>query len=182
MKDERVGLAAFQVSGEGLPPAHCLSLATGFLRELAQDREGLEGLLARVNGALAAAIPHGSEQYVEVGVLLPGDGEVEWAGAGRCPGALIRRDGVFVEFSAHGPPLGMLEGFHYSAQRVELGAGDAVIVLSEASPGIFRGAADLVATLQGKPAGEVVSTVQKALKKARSPGTVESSVLFLRRQ
>ena len=124
----------------------------------------------------------GMEQYVEAGILLPSSGGVEWAGAGRCPGAIIRRTGVFEEFSTHGPPLGMLEGFLYGTQQMKLGAGDAVIVLSEASQGIFRGAADLVASLQGNLVGEIVTTVHKALKKAQPGGAVETSVLFVRKQ
>jgi hypothetical protein len=142
----------------------------------------MKGLLARLNSGLAVAVLDGMDQYVEAGILLPSEGGVEWAGAGRCPGAVIRRNGVFEEFSTHGPPLGMLDGFLYGTERLELGAGDAVLVLSEASQGIFRGAADLVASLQGKPVGEVVSTVHKALDKADPEGDVEASVLFVRKQ
>lgn len=182
LKDGRTALINLNVQGEGLPPGHYLAMARSLLRELARDHEDLQGLLARVNSGLAAAVVEGMEQYVEVGILLPGEGAVEWAGAGRCPGAIIRRSGVFEEFSTHGPPLGMMEGFLYGTQRMELGAGDAVIVLSEASQGIFRGAADLVASLQGKPVGEIVSTVHKALKKALPDATLETSVLFVRRQ
>jgi len=182
LKDGRTALINLNVQGEGIPPGHYLAMARSLLRELARDHEDLTGLLARVNSGLAAAVVEGMEQYVEVGILLPGEGAVEWAGAGRCPGAIIRRSGVFEEFSTHGPPLGMMEGFLYGTQRMELGAGDAVIVLSEASQGIFRGAADLVAALQGKPVGEIVSTVHKALKKAQPDGATETSVLFVRRQ
>ncbi len=182
LKDGRVGLAILNVQGEGLPPGHYLAMARSLLRELALDHGEIQGLLARVNSGLAAAVVEGMEQYVEAGVLLPSAGAVEWAGAGRSSGAVIRRNGVFEEFSTHGPPLGMLEGFLYGTQRIELGAGDAVIALSEASPGIFRGAADLVASLQGKPVGEIVTTVHKALKKAQPDATLETSVLFVRRQ
>ena len=89
---------------------------------------------------------------------------------------------MFEEFSTHGPPLGMMEGFLYGTERMELGAGDAVVVLSDISPGVFRGAADLVASLQGKPAGEVVSTLHRALAKAEPDTSVEATVLFLRKQ
>jgi hypothetical protein len=134
-----------------------------------------------MNSGLATAVVEGMDQYVEAGVLLPGEEGVEWAGAGRCPGAVIRRSGVFEEFATHGPPLGMMDGFLYGTEKMKLGAGDAVIVLSEVSPGIFRGAADLVASLQGKPAGEVVSTLHKALAKAHPDDSVEASVLFVRK-
>jgi CRP-like cAMP-binding protein len=182
LKNGRVALINLNVQGEGFPPGHYLTMARSLLRELALDHEDLQGLLARVNSGLAASVVEGMEQYVEAGILLPGDGGVEWAGAGRCPGAIIRRSGVFEEFSTHGPPLGMMGGFLYGTQHMELGAGDAVFVLSEASQGIFRGAADLVASLQGKPVGEIVSTVHKALKKAQPDRPTETSVLFIRRQ
>lgn len=182
LQDGRTALVTLNVQGVGLPPGHYLAMARTLLREIARDHSDLNGLLARVNSGLAAGGVEGMEQYVEAGVLLPWDGGVEWAGAGGCPGAIIRRSGVFQEFSTHGPPLGMMEGFLYGTQRMELGAGDAVIVLSAASQGLFRGAADLVASLQGKPAGEVVTVVQEALKKAHPEGGLETSVLFVRRQ
>lgn len=182
LEDGRTGLACLSVQGERLPPAHYLAIARSLLRELARGHNGLEGLLARVNSGLAVAAVEGVEQYVEAGVLLPSGTGVEWAAAGRCPGAIIRRDGVFHEFTSHGPPLGMLDGFLYGTQWMELGAGDAVILLSEASPGVFRGAADLVASLQGKLAAEVVALLQKALRKARPDGDPEVSVIFVRRQ
>lgn len=182
LKDGRIALLALNVLGAGLPAAHYLAISRSLLRELGKDQEGLNGLLARVNSGLASAVVEGMEQYVEAGVLLPWEDHVEWAGAGRCLGGIIRRTGIFEEFSTHGPPLGMMEGFRYGTQRLELGMGDAVIVLSEASQGIFRGAADLVANLQGKPVGEIVTTVQKALRKARAANPPETSILFIRRQ
>ena len=182
LADGRTGLMSLNVQGEGLPAGHYLAIARSLFRELAKDHQDLQGLLARVNSGLAVAVVEGMDQYVEAGVILPSEGGVEWAGAGRCPGAIIRRSGVFEEFSTHGPPLGMLEGFLYGTQRMELGAGDAVIVFSEAPQGIFRGAADLVASLQGKPVGEVVSTVHKALKKAQAGEGSETSILFIRKQ
>ncbi|MFH1764032.1 MAG: SpoIIE family protein phosphatase [Gemmatimonadota bacterium] len=182
LRGGNTGLVSLNVQGSGLPPGLYLAVARSLLRELGQDHDDLQGLLARLNSGLAAAAVEGMDQYVEAGILVPGEGGVEWAGAGRCPGAVIRRDGVFEEFSTHGPPLGMMGGFLYGTERMELGAGDAVIVLSEASQGIFRGAADLVASLRGKPVGEVVSTLHKALAKARPDASVEASVLFVRKQ
>jgi len=182
LRDGRTALMTLDVQGEGLPAGHYLAIARSLLRELAKDLDSLEGLLARVNSGLALAVVEGMEQYVEAGVLLPWDGEVEWAGAGRCLGGVIRRTGIFEEFSSHGPPLGLMEGFRYGTQRMELGAGDAVLVLSEASQGIFRGAAELVASLQGKPVGDIVATVQRAMKKAHAEEPVETSILFIRRQ
>ncbi len=182
LKSGRRALLTLNVQGDGLPPGHYLAVARGLLRELGKDQADLTGLLARVNSGLSTAVVAGMEQYVEAGVLLPDEGSVSWAGAGRPLGGVIRRTGIFEEFSSHGPPLGLMEGFRYGTQEKEVGAGDAILVLSEASQGIFRGAADLVASLQGKPVGDVVGLVQKALKKAEPNKPFETSILFLRKQ
>jgi CRP-like cAMP-binding protein len=182
LRDGRVGLASLSVQGGGLPAAHYLAITRGLLREIAQDHESLRGLLARVNSGLSVAGIEGMDQFVEAGVLLPFQRSVEWVGAGRCPGAILRRNGVFEEFSTHGPPLGMLDGFEFATQSMELSPGDAVIVLSQAPPGVFRGAADLAASLQGKPVAEVVATIHRALGKALPETCPETSVLFVRKQ
>jgi len=182
LSDGRRGLINLSVQGDGLPPGHYLAVARSLLRELGQYHSDLRQFLARVNAGLAASAVEGVDQFVEAGALLPSEAGVEWAGAGRCAGAVIQRNGVFQEFASHGPPLGMMDGFTYGTETVELGSGDAVLVLSVVSQGLFRGAADLVASLQGKPAGEVVSTLHRALAKAQPDGHVEVSVLFVRRQ
>ena len=181
LRDGEVGLVSFNVLGEGLPPAQHLLVARSLLRELARDQQDLRGLLARLNSGLASAAVEGMEQFVEAGVLILSGSGVEWAGAGRCPGGVIRRTGAFQEFTSHGPPLGMLSGFIYGTQRLELGSGDSVLILSEASQGLFRGAADLVASLHGKPVGDVVFTLQKALNKAKQDSEAEVSILFARK-
>lgn len=123
----------------------------------------------------------GLDQFVEMGVLIADGDALEWASADRVPGGLIRRDGTFEELGAHGPPLGMMEGFKYKVRRLEVGVGDTAFVLSHAPQGLFLGAADLMAQLHGKPAGEVVSTLHRAIRKAQGESRTETSVLYARR-
>jgi hypothetical protein len=75
----------------------------------------------------------------------------------------------------------MMGGFKYQVQKLSLGSGDTTFVLSHASQGLFLGAADLMAQLHGKPAGEVVATLHKAIRKAQGQERTETSVLYLRR-
>jgi len=77
----------------------------------------------------------------------------------------------------------MMGGFDYGSERVATGTGDAALILSSGSLGLFRGAADLVAQVHGKPAGEVVKTVHRAIRKAQGgAGSVEEmSTVYLRR-
>jgi serine phosphatase RsbU (regulator of sigma subunit) len=156
-------------------------VARAVLRGLAADHATLPQILAKANEALSSAAVDGLDQFVEVGLLVAGPGGVEWASAGRVPGGVIRRDGTFEEFGAHGPPLGMLGGFKYNVQEFSLSSGDTALVLSHASQGLFLGAADLVAQLHGKPAGEVVSTLHRAIRKAQGDERTETSVLYVRR-
>lgn len=179
--DGRTALLTLDVRQDGFPAAHHLGAARAVLRGLAADNATLPQLLAKSNDALSSAAIEGLDQFVEVGILVLGPKGVEWASAGRVPGGVIRRDGTFEEFGAHGPPLGMMGGFKYNVQSVAMGSGDTAFVLSHANQGLFMGAADLMAQLHGKPAGEVVSTLHKAIRKAQGEQRTETSVLYARR-
>lgn len=177
----RTGLACITIQGDGPVPAYQLALSRAFLRETAAREPTAERLLSEVNGILTRNAVPGMDQHVACGILVPNEGTVTWSSSGGIPGAVIRRDGTFDEFPSHGPPLGMLDGFQYQTQTFDVGAGDMVIVLSQGSAGMFRGAADLVSNLQQKPAGEVVSTVHTAIRKAQGDEAQETTVLFLRK-
>ena len=181
LSDGGVGLVAMTVNGDGLPPAHQLALARAFFNEYARTGQGTESLLASVNDGLSHNETPGVDQTVAAGLLVPGNGSVVWSGAGGVQGAVIRREGTLDEFPSHGPPLGMLDGFQYGTQEYQIGTGDMVIVVSTASAGLFGGAADLVSTVQQKPAGEVVATVHKAIRKLQGENAEEITVLFMRK-
>jgi len=179
--DGRTALITLDVRQDGFPPAHHLGVTRAVLRGLAGSHATIPELLARSNDALSFAAVDGLDQFVEAGMLVMGQDGVEWGSAGRVPGGIIRRDGTFDEFGAHGPPLGMMSGFKYAVQSFHMGSGDTAFVLSHASPGLFMGAADLMAQLHGKPAGEVVSTLHRAIRKAQGEQRTETSVLYARR-
>lgn len=179
--DGRTALLTLDVRQEGLPAAHHLGVARAVLRGLATTGPTVPDLLARANEVLASSAVEAVQQFVEVGLLVVGADEIEWASAGRVPAGVIRRDGMFTELGAHGPPLGMMGGFRYAAQRVAMGQGDTAFVLSHGSHGLFLGAADLVAQLHGKPAGEIVTTLHRAIRKAMEDDRAESSVLYAMR-
>ncbi len=181
MRDGRTALLTLDVRQDGLPAAHLLGLARAVLRALAATGPSIPDLLARANETLASSPAGGVDQFVEVGLLVVGPEEVEWASAGRVPGGIIRRNGMFAELGAHGPPLGMMGGFRYTVQHVPMGAGDTALVLSHGSHGLFLGAADLVAQLHGKPAGEIVSTLHRGIRKAVGDERAECSVLYATR-
>lgn len=180
LDDGRTAFLALEVKAPGDPPAHVLGMARAALRAAADGRP-LADLLARVNHALAGVQPEGIDQFVDCAVVVPGDGEVEWSCAGRIPAGVLGRDGSFQPLGSHGPPLGMLEGFRYGTERAAMVSGSSLLVLAGGTPGLFRGAADLVAEVQEKTAGEVVGTVHRAVRRAPGDDGREVSVLFLRK-
>ncbi|MFQ5536472.1 MAG: PP2C family protein-serine/threonine phosphatase [Gemmatimonadota bacterium] len=179
--DDRIAIYSLDVRQDGFPPAYHLGVTRAVARAVAEPGISLKELLERTNNAVAEAAVEELDQFVEMGLLVVGPDTMEWASAGRVPAGIIRRDGTFQELGAHGPPLGMMPGFRYQVEEGSLQAGDTAFVLSHAAPGLFMGAADLVAQLHGKPAGEIVSTLHRAIRKAQGEERTETSVLFVRK-
>lgn len=177
----RVALLTFDVHQDGFPAAFHVGTARAVLRTLVPEVLQVDRMLARANDALSASAVEGLDQFVEVGLMLADSEGITWASAGRVPGGIIRRDGSFEEFAAHGPPLGMMGGFKYTMQRFPMAVGDTAFALSRGSQGLALGAADLVAQLHGKPAGEVVGTLHRAIRKAQGEERTETSVLYARK-
>lgn len=182
LPDGRAALVTFDATPSDFPAAHELAMARAFLRELHAEEPELGSLLRRVNTAVSRTSARGMNRFVDCSVLALGDEGVSWLSAGTVPGGVIRREGTMKEFPAYGPPLGLMDGFRYGATEVPLRAGDVVVVLSRGAKGLLRGAADLAAEYHGKPAGEVVEKLQKAVSKATGEGDDrEISMLFARK-
>lgn len=181
LQDGRPAILVYNVQGSGLPPSHDLVSVRAVLRALAADHAELTEILRRANAALSQASVVAGERFVECGVAVPGPDWVEWSSAGRVPAGIIRRNGTFDELGSDGPPLGLMEGFRYGSRRMPMGPGDVLVVLTDASTGLFRGAADLVAQVQGRTAGEVVSTLHRAVRKAQGNRPRETTVMLIRK-
>jgi sigma-B regulation protein RsbU (phosphoserine phosphatase) len=181
LPDGRTAVAVLDIRADGQPAALLLGMTRAALRVGALAGGGVADLLARANTALSAVLDRGSDQFVECALAVPGPDGVEWGSAGRLPAGVLGRAGTLDSLTAHGPPLGMMEGFRYGEESVSMGAGDALLVLSSGTTGLFRGAADLVAQVQERTAGDVVATVHRGLRKAQGEQAPEVSVLFLRK-
>lgn len=182
MHGDRTALAVLQVRGEGLPPVHQCSQARALLRELARDHESPAELMGRVNHALTEIAIEGVDQVVECGLAVIDDGELAWTSAGPILAGIVTREGDLRELSSHGPALGMMGGFGYSAEGLELGSGDSFLAISRGRAGLLKGAADLVAERRGKPAGGIVGTLHQAIQNARGEEAADVSVLLIRKQ
>lgn len=177
----RSAIFTYNVQGGGIPASHDLVAVRAVLRALSIERSDLPEILQRANAALSQSAVGAGGRFVECGAALPRGDRIEWSAAGRVPAGVIRRDGTFAQMGSDGPPLGMMEGFRYGSQRISMGPGDVFVALTEVSGGIFRGAADLVAQVHGKTAGEVVSTLHRAVRKAYGDEPRETTALLIRK-
>ena len=181
LPDGSRALVTLSVTPGDFPSAHALAIVRAFLREHAGEDGDLGTLLERVNTAVSRTFVPGTQGPVDCGVLVLSPERTTWLGAGAVHGGVLRRDGRMDELTSGGPPLGLLDGFRYGAVDVTFHAADVIVALSHGARGLFRGAADVVAELHGKPGGDVVSRLQGALQKAQGQGRGEHSVLFVRK-
>lgn len=179
--DDRVGLVALALQGDRVPPPHKVAVTRALCMKFSLAGESPETLLARVNDSLYGNQVPSGVQLVEAGMLVPQGDAVLWSNAGGLKCAILRTDGTFNEFSDHGPPLGMVAGFQHESERIPIGSGDMVLVLSGGSRGLFRGAVAAVSNLGTTAAGEVVERVQRAIRGAQESDPDKATVLFLRR-
>ena len=179
--DDRVGLVALALQGDRVPPLHQVTVTRALCTEFSLAGEPPETLLTRVNDSLHGNQVPSGVQFVEAGMLVPQGESVLWSNAGGLQCAILRTDGTFNEFHDHGPPLGMRAGFQYELEKIPIGSGDKILVLSGGSRGLFRGAVDAVSSLQISAAGEVVERVQQAIRGAKESYPDNATVLFLRR-
>lgn len=184
LPDGRMALLCYHVRESRLPPAYHLGVTGASLRSHAESGAPVAELLARTNDTLVASRGESAEQAVDAAIFAVGSGhdDVEWAAAGWVSGALIRRAGTLDPLRSHGPPLGVMAGFRYGSTVLPMSFGDSALVVSRASEGLFRGAADLVASLEGRSSGDVVGTLYRALRKSEDGGGQEVSVLLVRRR
>ena len=160
---------------------HQVAIARALCNEFSLAGEPPETLLARVGASLYRNQVPSAVQFVEAGMLVPQGDDVLWSNAGGLQCALLRTDGTSSELFDHGPPLGMRAGFQPEIEKIPIGSGDMILVLSGGSRGLFRGAVDALSSLQIEAAGEVVERVQQAIRRAKKSYPDNATVLFPRR-
>ncbi|MBI4540749.1 MAG: cyclic nucleotide-binding domain-containing protein [Gemmatimonadetes bacterium] len=162
--DGRPVLAALDAKGEGLPAAHHLSIAQVLLREVGRQENDLAQLLRRVNRALTANSRQGFTRCVQCGVLALGDGQIEWASAGRPAAVLRRRNGELEELPGTNAPLGAAEDAAYAVHRLVLEPGEVALVLSDVPEAVVREARSAVAAGGQEDASRMASRIRDAVE------------------
>jgi sigma-B regulation protein RsbU (phosphoserine phosphatase) len=132
---DRIGVAVGDVSGKGIPAALLMVMTRTLLREIARDLEAPGAVLSRLNRSLCRDMPPSMFVTMVLAVLDPADvGGVALSGAGHPDPVLVPAAGearVAALGEAAGPPLGMFEDARFDQTALRLGAGDALVLLTD---------------------------------------------------
>lgn len=118
------------VSGKGIPAALVMESSRTLFRLLARETDRPEELVARLGRALFEE--HGGMPYLTC-FLARIDFEtasVCWVNAGH-PAALVVNGRMHCALGSTGPPAGLLPGVGYEAKSLHLGAGDALVLMTD---------------------------------------------------
>jgi len=168
-----LGLAIADVSGKGMTAALLMANLQASLRAFAREPSGIADVLGQLNTHLHRTTS--AEMYATCfyGILDGETGMFTYANAGHNPPLLVRADGRMEFLEAGGLPLGMLEGFPYEEGRVDLAAGDLLILytdgVTEAENAEGQQLGDerfreVAVTSRGDSAGGVQGKIQRAVQ------------------
>lgn len=190
----RIGFVIGDVAGKGIPAAFYMAIASTALRSAALAGATPARCLGEVNDFLVRRDIPGMFVSVCYGVLDTLRWEVECANAGHPPPVLVEPGCTPRAFDcAGGPVLGVVAGQHYTASRLDLAAGAALVLytdgVTEANDGHHGNAygthalLELLAQRAEAPARSVTAACSEAL--LRHVGTAcpqdDFTVLVLRR-
>ena len=123
LDDGRVYFTLADVSVKGMNAALLMAKTTSLLRCLAKTSPDAGTLLRSVNDELCETATMGMFVTIVAGFLSADGDTVEIANGGHQPALIRRRDGLFEEFPAEAPPLGVLPDVEFPCCKLPLGDG-----------------------------------------------------------
>jgi len=143
LPDGRFAFTLGDVSGKGVPAAVMMASIQTLLRSLLKRNvESLAEVVANLNHTLY--ISSTAERYSTLfaGVISADRKTLSYVNAGHVSPMMLRRDGRLERLPGGGLPVGMLADWTYEQFRVELEAGDTLVVVSDGIVEVKNGADD----------------------------------------
>jgi len=134
-------IAVADVAGKGLASAIMSTSFRAAFRGMALTGPPLDELATRMNQHHWAEGEEARRRYVTAIFLRlhPAAGQIEVVNAGHNPGFLVAPGAPPVQFDAAGPPLGLLPGMRYTAERHSLAEGSRLLFYTDGLTEVFRG-------------------------------------------
>jgi sigma-B regulation protein RsbU (phosphoserine phosphatase) len=171
MDDDRVALFLGDVSGKGVGAAILMAAAQAYLRGAIDRQDTLQAAVEDLNRYVVDRTPAHRFLTLWVGIFHK-SGDVEFVDAGHGYWAHIKADGVVVDEAAECPPVGFDPEINYPSERVYLGPGERIVLMTDGVPeqpdlaGNQFGTARIEETL--RTSGSTESDVKMLLAAVRS--------------
>ena len=166
--DGRIGMLVGDVAGKGMPASLLMSSLQARVKVLFEDGDRLAEKITRLNKATTAHTPDNRFITFFMTVADPATGELVFTNAGHNPPVLVRAKGGFELLSGGGMILGILPMAEYTEVRAKMEPGDTLVLFSDGVTEAVNPSdedfgeqrlAELVASLSGRPAREIVKAV-----------------------
>ena len=166
--DGRLGMLVGDVAGKGMPASLLMSSLQARVKVLFEEGDRLAEKITRLNKATTAHTPDNRFITFFMTVADPATGELVFTNAGHNPPVLVRAKGGFELLSGGGMILGILPMAEYTEVRAKMEPGDTLVLFSDGVTEAVNPSdedfgetrlAELVASLSGRPAREIVKAV-----------------------
>jgi sigma-B regulation protein RsbU (phosphoserine phosphatase) len=132
LNDDELCFCVADVSGKGVPSALFMAIAKMLIKSRAADDKTPSKILNRVNSELAKDNPECMFVTVFLGLVNIRTGQITFTNAGHNPPLIKRAAGSVDEVSElHGPLVGIKEGWEYGESKLDLAAGDVLLVFTD---------------------------------------------------
>lgn len=133
LEGDKLAVLVADATGHGIGPALVIGQCRALVRALAGlSPDDERGTLERVSRMLEGDLPSGHFVTACLAIVDPARGTVRYASAGQAPLFVYRaRSGAVEQRLADGLPLGLLDGALDDAAPLDLGPGDAFLVLTD---------------------------------------------------
>ncbi len=170
--DGRVAMLVGDVAGKGMPASLLMSSLQARVQVLFEEGDDLARKIGRLNKAICAHCPDNRFITLFMAVANPQTGELVYTNAGHNPPLLICASGEVKHLAEGGVILGIMPAAVYKETRVEMRAGDVLVMYSD---GVTEAVnpddedfgevrlGELVARLRGRKATEIVQAIESAV-------------------
>jgi len=161
-----LGVMVADVSGKGVPAALLAASLQATLRSHIENLYSIATIMERANNSLCRSTSAENFATLFYGVLDPG-GALTYVNAGHNPPVLLRTSGAAERLEEGGTILGMFSGQKYREGRVDMHAGDCLVVFTDGLPDASSGEEffgderiiEVARRAQGSPARLIASMI-----------------------
>jgi sigma-B regulation protein RsbU (phosphoserine phosphatase) len=140
--DSKAALCIADVSGKGMPAALLMSNVQAAVHAFASETVSPSELCAKVNRVVSSST--GEDKFITFfyAVVDAEQKTLTYTNAGHNAGMVLRRDGSLERLEPADAVLGPFRSWHYTESKIELGAGDRLLLFTDGVTELRNSSAD----------------------------------------